>query len=139
MIAESIGAPKLSIGGGLGRYRSTTRSSASNTLPTTTKYRPRSTDRPFRSRAYAGKQAPHGKTVPAMAAIAGRQSYRCVTCSSDDVTRQTVLPTSSAINSAPDLSMATPTGRPRASLLLFRKPVTTSCAMPLGWPLLNGT
>jgi hypothetical protein len=29
-------------------------------------------------------------------------------------TRQTELPTSLAINSAPDLSMANPTGRPRA-------------------------
>jgi hypothetical protein len=66
-------------------------------------------------------------------------------CLSDDrycpaaVTRQTVLPTSSAINKAPVLSTATPTGRPRASPFAFRNPVTTSSALPLGWPPLKGT
>jgi hypothetical protein len=43
-----------------------------------------------------------------------------------EVTRQTVLPTSSAINNAPVLSTATPTGRPRASPFAFRNPLTTS-------------
>ena len=37
------------------------------------------------------------------------------------VTRQTVLPTSSAISSAPDLSIARPTGRPRACSSLVQK------------------
>src|SRR3569833_1013846 len=55
------------------------------------------------------------------------------------VTRHTVFPTSSAISSAPVLSTASPTGRPRAWLSLLRKPVTTSCAMPSGLPSLNGT
>ena len=55
------------------------------------------------------------------------------------VTRQTVLPTSSAISRAPVLSTATPTGRPRASLITFKNPVTTSSGLPFGWPPLNGT
>lgn len=55
------------------------------------------------------------------------------------VTRQTVFPTSSAIRSPPDLSIASPTGRPRAWFSLLRKPVTTSCAMPSGFPSLKGT
>jgi hypothetical protein len=55
------------------------------------------------------------------------------------VTRQTVFPTSSAISRAPDLSMASPTGRPRAFSSEFRKPVTTSSALPVGRPPLNGT
>lgn len=42
------------------------------------------------------------------------------------VTRHTVLPTSSATSSAPDLSSARPTGRPRACWSLLRNPVTTS-------------
>src|ERR1700724_2489265 len=45
-----------------------------------------------------------------------------------DVTRQTVFPTSSAIRRAPVLSTATPTGRPRASPLELRNPVTKSSA-----------
>ena len=49
-----------------------------------------------------------------------------------EVTRQTVFPTSSAIRSAPVLSMARPTGRPRAFPLASRKSVTTSSALPLG-------
>ena len=56
-----------------------------------------------------------------------------------DVTRQTVFPTSSAISKAPVLSTATPTGRPRASPFAFRNPVTTSSALPFGWPPVNGT
>jgi len=44
----------------------------------------------------------------------------------DGVTRQTVLPTSSATNSAPCLSIRTPTGRPWASPSALRKPVSTS-------------
>src|ERR1700760_5041389 len=56
-----------------------------------------------------------------------------------DVTRQTVFPTSSAIRSAPVLSIATATGRPCASPLAFRNPVTTSSALPFGRPPLNGT
>ncbi len=55
------------------------------------------------------------------------------------VTRQTVFPTSSAISSAPVLSIANPTGRPRACPSASRKPVTTSSALPFGWPPLNGT
>ena len=43
------------------------------------------------------------------------------------VTRQTALPTSSATSSAPRLSTATPTGRPRALPSASRKPVSTSC------------
>src|SRR5712671_4610345 len=56
-----------------------------------------------------------------------------------DDTRHTVFARSSAINSAPDRSTAKPTGLPRTSLLASRKPVTTSCAGPLGFPPLNGT
>src|SRR5579872_1397649 len=55
------------------------------------------------------------------------------------VTLHTVLPTSSAISKAPVLSIATPTGRPRASPFEFKKPVTTSSALPFGRPPLNGT
>jgi transposase-like protein len=40
--------------------------------------------------------------------------YRDAALGAAAVTRQTVLPTSSATSSAPVLSMATPTGRPRA-------------------------
>ncbi|QFI76109.1 hypothetical protein F8237_29165 [Bradyrhizobium betae] len=40
--------------------------------------------------------------------------YRCVSCGCAAVTRHTVLPLSSAMSSAPLLSRATPTGRPRA-------------------------
>jgi hypothetical protein len=42
------------------------------------------------------------------------------------VTLHTVLPTSSAISKAPVLSIATPTGRPRASPFALKKPVTTN-------------
>ena len=52
------------------------------------------------------------------------------------VTRQIVLPTSSATRSAPARSTATPTGRPRASPLSI-KPVSTSSGMPLGAPVLE--
>ena len=55
------------------------------------------------------------------------------------LTRQTTLPRSSAISSAPVRSTATPTGRPRARPCVSRKPVTTSRALPLGRPPLNGT
>lgn len=55
------------------------------------------------------------------------------------VTRQTLLPTSSATNKAPCLSMATPTGRPRASPSSLTKPVSTLTGSPAGLPPLNGT
>src|SRR6266571_5064686 len=58
---------------------------------------------------------------------------------SDGVTRHTALPTSSATNSAPCLSILTPTGRPWASPLSLRKPVSTSCGFPAGLPSANGT
>ena len=54
------------------------------------------------------------------------------------LTRHTAPPTSSAIRIAPLLSSASPTGRPRALSSGVRKPVTTSCAMPLGLPLTKG-
>ena len=41
-------------------------------------------------------------------------AYRDAALGAAAVTRQTVLPTSSATSRAPVLSMATPTGRPRA-------------------------
>lgn len=53
--------------------------------------------------------------------------------------RQTVLPTSSAISSAPMRSCATPTGRPCASPLAFRKPASTVSIGPEGLPWSNGT
>ena len=56
-----------------------------------------------------------------------------------EVTRQTVFPTSSAIRSAPVLSTASPTGRPRALPSASRKSVTTSSALPLGRPPMKGT
>jgi len=54
------------------------------------------------------------------------------------VTRQIVLPTSSAMRSAPDLSTATPTGRPCASPASFKNPVRMSSAGPEGRPPSNG-
>ena len=51
-----------------------------------------------------------------------------------ELTRQTVSPTSSVIRSARGLSMASPTGRPRAFPSASRKPVTTSSALPSGTP-----
>src|SRR5882757_4459811 len=56
-----------------------------------------------------------------------------------DDTRHTMFARSSAIKSAPERSTASPTGLPRALLFASRKPVTTSCAWPLGRPPLNGT
>src|SRR5688572_26524481 len=55
------------------------------------------------------------------------------------VTRQIVLPTSSATSRAPRVSIATPTGRPLASPLSFTKPVRTSTSGPDGAPFANGT
>ena len=55
------------------------------------------------------------------------------------VTRHTLLPTSSATSNAPVRSITTPTGRPRASSSLSRKPVSTSTGLPAGRPLANGT
>ena len=49
-----------------------------------------------------------------------------------DVIRQTVFPTSQAMSSAPDLSIATITGRLRALLSPSKNPVTTSLTIPLG-------
>ena len=54
------------------------------------------------------------------------------------LTRQIVLPTSSAISNAPDLSKASPTGRPCAVPSGPRKPVTTSSALPEGFPSAKG-
>ena len=51
---------------------------------------------------------------------------------------QTVLPTSSATRSAPDLSTATPTGRPCASPASFKNPVRISSGGPEGRPPSNG-
>ena len=48
------------------------------------------------------------------------------------VTRHTTLPTSSATNSAPARSTATPTGLPWASPLSLRNPLRTSSGDP-GW------
>ena len=50
-----------------------------------------------------------------------------------------VLPTSSATSSAPDLSIATPTGRPIASPFSLTNPVNTSIGCPDGMPCANGT
>src|SRR5688500_7524448 len=55
------------------------------------------------------------------------------------VTRQMVLPTSSATSSAPRPSMATPTGRPIASPFSRTNPVSRSTGMPDGLPSANGT
>src|SRR3982074_871375 len=46
------------------------------------------------------------------------------------LTRQIVLPTSSATSSAPLVSIATPTGRPRASPPSLTKPGSTSLGSP---------
>src|SRR5262249_42006955 len=54
-------------------------------------------------------------------------------------TRQTVLPTSSATSKAPDLAMATPTGRPSASPAWSTNPVSTSKGLPAGRPSRKGT
>ena len=55
------------------------------------------------------------------------------------VTRQMILPTSSATRSAPALSSTTPAGRPFASPSSLKKPVSTSSAAPDGIPSVNGT
>src|SRR5262245_31402760 len=60
-------------------------------------------------------------------------------CGAAGVTRQIVLPTSSATSSAPDLSIATPTGRPCASPASLKKPVRTSSGWPEGRPPSKGT
>ena len=54
-------------------------------------------------------------------------------------TRHTSFPTSSATRSAPVLSMATPTGRPRATPSSVRKPVRKSAGGPEGFSPENGT
>ena len=48
------------------------------------------------------------------------------------LTRQMVLPTSSATSSAPRRSSSTPTGRPKALPSSLTKPVSTSSGRPLG-------
>jgi len=55
------------------------------------------------------------------------------------LTRQMMLPTSSATRRAPSRATATPTGRPRARPLASRKPVSTSTGAPFGAPSANGT
>jgi len=55
------------------------------------------------------------------------------------VTHQMVLPTSSATNSAPRLSMTTPTGRPITLPSDLMKPVKTSNGSPDGIPAVNDT
>src|SRR5262249_26722727 len=66
-------------------------------------------------------------------------SQRWLTCCGFVVlsTRQTVFPTSSATSRAPVRSIATPTGRPRASPASLTKPVKTSSAAPEGLPRAN--
>lgn len=59
-------------------------------------------------------------------------------CTEED-TRQMILPTSSATSRAPDLSNATPTGRPCALPSASTKPVSTSCGAPAGLPSAKGT
>ena len=49
-----------------------------------------------------------------------------------ELTRQTVFPTSSAIKSAPVLSIASPTGRPRAFPFASRKSVTNILRFAIG-------
>jgi glutathione synthase/RimK-type ligase-like ATP-grasp enzyme len=66
-------------------------------------------------------------------AIAARLDQRAA------LTRHTVFPTSSATSSAPRASIATPTGRPRASPSSLRNPVSTSTGAPAGFPPANGT
>ena len=56
----------------------------------------------------------------------------------DYFTRQITFPTSSAINNAPVLSMASPAGRPRALPSASRNPPTSSSGMPFGAPFVNG-
>ena len=56
-----------------------------------------------------------------------------------ELTRQIVLPTSSATSNAPRESIATPTGRPCASPASVRNPVSTSTGVPAGFPPANGT
>ena len=55
------------------------------------------------------------------------------------VTRQMVLPTSSATSRLPRPSSATPTGRPLACPLASRNPVSTSIGSPAGLPSTKGT
>ena len=56
------------------------------------------------------------------------------------VTRQMVLPTSSATSSAPRLSIARPTGRPWARPFESRNPSTTVMGnSPVGLPFAKGT
>jgi glutathione synthase/RimK-type ligase-like ATP-grasp enzyme len=67
------------------------------------------------------------------AAILSRADQRAA------LTRQIVLPTSSATSSAPRESMATPTGRPLALPSSSRKAVSTSIGTPDGLPPVKGT
>jgi glutathione synthase/RimK-type ligase-like ATP-grasp enzyme len=80
---------------------------------------------------FLGTSAPAADRLAA--AIASRVAQRAA------LTRQTVLPTSSAMSSAPRESMATPTGRPRASPSSSRNPVSTSTGAPAGFPPAKGT
>ena len=74
IIAESIGAPKLAMGGALGRYHSATRSSANSTAPTHRKYRRQGTGPPFPLASHdLQRQASHAEFVPYGSADRGRR------------------------------------------------------------------
>jgi hypothetical protein len=68
-----------------------------------------------------------------------RQGLAAALRRSAGVTRQIVLPTSSATRSAPDLPTATPTGRPCAVPSALKNPVRTSSGGPEGRPPSKGT
>ena len=74
-----------------------------------------------------------GAVGPCRGAGAGIDALSCSTYPPNHIT------TSSATNSAPRLSIATPTGQPRTSPLLFTKPVSTSIGGTLGCSSLKGT
>jgi len=66
---------------------------------------------------FAGPLAPGVRVVPMVHLLAGLAGAAA--------TRQMVFPTSSATSKAPRLSIATPTGRPRASPRSLTKPLST--------------
>jgi hypothetical protein len=81
---------------------------------------------------------PERRAIPGATRPGDDQSSLAVLVAAE-VTRQILLPTSSATSSAPWPSIATPTGRPSASSSALRKPVSTSTGSPSGRPSANGT
>src|SRR6187455_1047128 len=94
--------------------------------------------------AKAFRGHPHQGTVRAALAVLAVADLPCTHArphrvATAEVTRHTVLPTSSATSRAPFESTATPTGRPRALPSSSTNPVSTSSGSPLGRPSANGT